>query len=175
MTTPSLVFERTLQTREEKISFLEAHSDKSVIMDLTAFDKREFFERFPQLVAATSLHLNLTKKCEVTIRSKNEEVMAFLKDLGLEGVEVKSLTGFFHLPRILSTIINEAYFSLEDQIASADDIDRAMKFGVNYPEGPFAWSKGKESYVVTLLDNLFAATSNDRYKASALLRERSLI
>ena len=174
MTTPKFVFEKDLKTKEEKIQFLKEHSEHLVIMDLTAFEKGYFFQNFPNLIAATSLHLNLSPKCEVTCRSSQDAVHNFLESQGLLPVAVASLEGYFHLPRILSTIVNEAYYSLEDEIASADDIDRAMKYGVNYPEGPFEWSKGKESYVVSLLDNLFTETKNERYQASHLLRELSI-
>ena len=174
MTTPNFIFEEDLRSKDEKIDFLRRHSGQLVIMDLTAFEKGYFFKKFPNLIAATSIHLNPTNKCEVTIKAHHEAVHHFLSSQGLLPVAVASLEGYFHLPRILSTIINEAYYSLEDDIASADDIDRAMKYGVNYPEGPFAWSKGKESFVVSLLDNLFDETKSERYKASRLLRERSV-
>ncbi len=42
-------------------------------------------------------------------------------------------------PRIIAMIINEAYFSLHHGISSREDIDRAMKWGTNYPWGPFEW------------------------------------
>lgn len=174
MTTPKFVFEKHLKTKEEKIQFLKEHSEHLVIMDLTAFEKGYFFQNHSNLIAATSLHLNPSPKCEVTCRSQQDAVHNFLESQGLLPVAVASLEGYFHLPRILSTIVNEAYYSLEDDIASADDIDRAMKYGVNYPEGPFAWSKGRESFVVSLLDNLFEETKSERYQASPLLRERSV-
>ncbi len=42
-------------------------------------------------------------------------------------------------PRIIAMIINEAYFSLYHGISAREDIDRAMKWGTNYPWGPFEW------------------------------------
>ncbi len=174
MTTPNFIFETKLESKQEKIQFLKDHAQELVIMDLTAFDKSDFFPHYPNLIAATSLHLNQTKKCEVSVRDYKTDVMAFLESKDLSPVLVASLDGYFHLPRILSTIVNEAFFSLEDQIASAEDIDRAMKYGVNYPDGPFSWSQGREKYIVTLLDNLFAQTQNERYKTSSLLRQKSI-
>jgi len=44
-----------------------------------------------------------------------------------------------------------------------------MKYGVNYPKGPFEWSKGKEIYITTLLDELFQKTQDKRYIPSKLL------
>lgn len=41
--------------------------------------------------------------------------------------------------RIISMIINEAYFALGDDVSSKEEIDLAMKLGTNYPYGPFEW------------------------------------
>ena len=43
--------------------------------------------------------------------------------------------------RILSTIINEAYFTWEEEVSTKEEIDTAMRLGTNYPLGPFEWSK----------------------------------
>ena len=39
--------------------------------------------------------------------------------------------------RVVSMIINEAYFALEEEVSSKEEIDTAMKLGTNYPYGPF--------------------------------------
>lgn len=170
MTTPDFVFESSLILKEEKIKFLQMHSNDLVIMDLTSFDLIDFFGQYPNLIAATSTKLNLDQHCEVAIKEHKTEVLNFLKTQNLNPLEIKHNEGFFYLPRILSTIVNEAYFALEDAIATSLDIDCAMKFGVNYPEGPFKWAEGRESYVVTLLDQLYLKTKNDRYLVAPKLR-----
>jgi len=43
--------------------------------------------------------------------------------------------------RMISMIINEAYFALGENVSSKDEIDLAMKLGTNYPYGPFEWSR----------------------------------
>ena len=43
--------------------------------------------------------------------------------------------------RIISMIINEAYFALGEDVSTKEEIDLAMKLGTNYPYGPFEWSK----------------------------------
>ncbi len=48
----------------------------------------------------------------------------------------KELPGFL-VNRILRAISNEAYFLLENDVASFVDIDRACKLGLNHPMGPF--------------------------------------
>jgi len=42
-------------------------------------------------------------------------------------------------PRIVSMIINEAFFSLFEKVSTREEIDIAMKLGTNYPYGPFEW------------------------------------
>jgi 3-hydroxybutyryl-CoA dehydrogenase len=41
--------------------------------------------------------------------------------------------------RILATVINEAYYTLQEDVSTAPEIDTAMKLGTNYPLGPFEW------------------------------------
>jgi 3-hydroxybutyryl-CoA dehydrogenase len=43
--------------------------------------------------------------------------------------------------RILSTIINEAFFTWEERVSTKEEIDTAMRLGTNYPLGPFEWSE----------------------------------
>ena len=42
-------------------------------------------------------------------------------------------------PKIISMVINEAYFALGDNVSDKEGIDTAMKLGTNYPYGPFEW------------------------------------
>jgi 3-hydroxybutyryl-CoA dehydrogenase len=41
--------------------------------------------------------------------------------------------------RILSSIINEAFFTWEAGVSTKEEIDTAMRLGTNYPFGPFEW------------------------------------
>jgi len=43
--------------------------------------------------------------------------------------------------RILSTMINEAYYTWEEEVSTKAEIDTAMRLGTNYPLGPFEWSE----------------------------------
>jgi 3-hydroxybutyryl-CoA dehydrogenase len=56
--------------------------------------------------------------------------------MGKETVEVKESPGFV-TSRINALIGNEAFFMLQEGIASARDIDKALKLGLNHPMGPF--------------------------------------
>lgn len=56
--------------------------------------------------------------------------------------------------RVVSAIINEGYFALEEGVSTKEDIDIAMKSGTNYPYGPFEWSEkiGLENILVLLTE-----------------------
>ncbi|HKP33035.1 MAG TPA: 3-hydroxyacyl-CoA dehydrogenase family protein [Chitinophagaceae bacterium] len=53
---------------------------------------------------------------------------------------VPDIPGFL-TPRVIAMIINEAYFTLEADVSTKEEIDIAMKLGTNYPYGPFEWSE----------------------------------
>jgi 3-hydroxybutyryl-CoA dehydrogenase len=56
--------------------------------------------------------------------------------MGKETVLVKESPGFI-TSRINAMIGNEAFYMLQDGVASARDIDKALKLGLNHPMGPF--------------------------------------
>jgi 3-hydroxybutyryl-CoA dehydrogenase len=74
--------------------------------------------------------------------------------------------------RVISCIVNEAFLALSERVATADDIDQAMKLGANYPKGPFEWAEeiGAHSILDTL-DSL-RTTYGEAYIAAPSLRER---
>jgi 3-hydroxybutyryl-CoA dehydrogenase len=58
------------------------------------------------------------------------------KRMGKEVVVIKEAPGFI-TSRINALIGNEAFYMLQEGIASAADIDKALKLGLNHPMGPF--------------------------------------
>lgn len=56
--------------------------------------------------------------------------------MGKEVVEVNESPGFV-TTRINALIGNEAFYMLQEGVASARDIDKALKLGLNHPMGPF--------------------------------------
>lgn len=74
--------------------------------------------------------------------------------------------------RVLVMLINEAADALFLNIASAEDIDKAMTKGVNYPKGLLVWADEKGiDWCVNLLDGLYNEYHEDRYRCSPLLRK----
>ena len=56
--------------------------------------------------------------------------------MGKEVVVIKESPGFI-TSRINAMIGNEAFYMLQEGVASAHDIDKALKLGLNHPMGPF--------------------------------------
>jgi 3-hydroxybutyryl-CoA dehydrogenase len=57
--------------------------------------------------------------------------------MGKETVLLEKESAGFITSRINAMIGNEAFFMLQEGIASATDIDKALKLGLNHPMGPF--------------------------------------
>ena len=74
---------------------------------------------------------------------------------------------------IVSGIINEAYLALQEDTATQEGIDTAMKLGTNYPFGPFEWAEriGHKNIVHFLDYNL---RENTYGHVSILLKEKAL-
>lgn len=73
--------------------------------------------------------------------------------------------------RVISCIINEAYVALSEGVATAEDIDHAMKLGANYPKGPFEWADEiGPNQILQTLDSL-RTTHGEAYLAAASIRE----
>lgn len=70
--------------------------------------------------------------------------------------------------RSIAMIINEAYFGLEDEISTKEQIDTAMKLGTNYPFGPFEWAEkiGLKNIADLLIE---LSKVDNRYVPSQLL------
>ena len=77
------------------------------------------------------------------------------------------------MSRIGAQIANEAAFALGDGVASAEDIDTAMRLGFNWPIGPLEWAdRLGPARAVGILDEL-RDLHGDGYRASPLLRQAS--
>ena len=90
--------------------------------------------------------------------------------MGKEIVVIRESPGFI-TSRVNAMIGNEAFAMLEAGIASAEDIDKALKLGLNHPMGPFEMVDLVGLDVrLNILDYLHA-TLGEKYKPNALLRK----
>lgn len=83
-----------------------------------------------------------------------EEFKNIFASLNREALFVNDEPGLISA-RIVSRIINEAFYALNEAVSTKEEIDLAMKNGTNYPFGPFEWGEkiGLEK-VHTLLSRL---------------------
>lgn len=100
-----------------------------------------------------------------------QAIFALAAALGKEPVTVEDSPGFV-VNRILLPMINEAVFVLYEGVASAADIDKAMKLGCNHPMGPLALADliGLDT-CLSILDVLYHETGDSKYRACYLLRK----
>jgi 3-hydroxybutyryl-CoA dehydrogenase len=128
----------------------------------TIFDK---FAKPNAILASNTSSLSVTEMAAITLHPENCVGMHFLnpvpkmnlleivraletseatldacvevgRRMGKEVVVVRESPGFI-TSRINAMIGNEAFYMLQEGIASAEDIDKAIKLGLNHPMGPF--------------------------------------
>ncbi|HET8626188.1 MAG TPA: 3-hydroxyacyl-CoA dehydrogenase [Thermomicrobiales bacterium] len=103
-----------------------------------------------------------------------QRAAAFLRGLGKEVAAVGDQPGQV-LTRILSMLVNEAAFAVEEGIATPADVDTAVRLGLNYPRGPLEWGDALGlDRVVAALDGLRAYYGEERYRVAPLLRRALL-
>jgi 3-hydroxybutyryl-CoA dehydrogenase len=90
--------------------------------------------------------------------------------MGKEVVVIRESPGFI-TSRINAMIGNEAFYMLEEGIASAADIDKALKLGLNHPMGPFELVDlvGLDTRLHIL--EYLHSTLGEKFKPAPLLRE----
>ena len=78
-------------------------------------------------------------------------------------------------PRMLALILNEAFWMHTEGAATPEAIDNAMRKGVNYPKGPFAWAAQiGHQHLVDLLKALQSDGQPARYPIAPALRQAAL-
>ena len=94
----------------------------------------------------------------------------FFTTLGKHTLWVDDAPGLV-LGRIVCQLANEAAFALGEGLASAEDIDAGMVYGLNYPRGILAWADeiGLD-HVLSVLDALALERGEERYRAAPALR-----
>ncbi len=128
----------------------------------TIFDK---FAKPGAILASNTSSLSITEMATITFRTDNCVGMHFFnpvpkmklleivraletseatvqtcvevgRRMGKEVVVIRESPGFI-TSRINAMIGNEAFYMLQEGVASAEDIDKALKLGLNHPMGPF--------------------------------------
>ncbi len=100
-----------------------------------------------------------------------ETVFALAQEIGKTPVTVSEAPGFV-CNRLLIPMLNEAVELVQNGVASAEDIDTAMKLGCNHPMGPLTLADfiGLDT-CLAIMDTIYEETHDSKYRASLLLRK----
>lgn len=130
-----------LSTILDKEAILSSNSSSLSVTQMSKFYK--YSERFilthffnpPYTLPLVEVVRSMETSDETFVQTMN-----FFKSLSnhrgpMKPISVKEVPGFL-VNRILVPMINEAFFMLDEGVASAGDIDSAMKYGAGMPMGP---------------------------------------
>lgn len=90
--------------------------------------------------------------------------------LGKEVVTARDVPGFI-VNRLLIPFLNEACFALSEGLGTIEDIDKAIKLGLNHPMGPFTLADliGLDT-CLAIAEVLHRELGEDKYRPAPLLR-----
>jgi 3-hydroxybutyryl-CoA dehydrogenase len=126
------------------------------------------FQAFPTLDTATVVELERTP---ATTSADAEAAETYFRSMGKHVEWVGDAPGLV-LGRILAQIVNEAHFAVGEGVATAEDVDVAMRLGFNWPRGPFEWTQAiGPARVVSVLDGLCSELGAERYRVAPALRD----
>ncbi len=96
----------------------------------------------------------------------------FIQSIGKTPVEVYEYPGFI-TTRVIIPMLNEAMYVLMEGVASAEDIDTAMRLAYNMPMGPLelADSMGLEE-LLAWMESMFQELGESKYRPCPLLRRK---
>lgn len=106
-----------------------------------------------------------------TDEAVNKEIIEMTEKIGKTPVQVEEGPGFV-VNRILLPMINEGIGILADGLASAEDIDKAMKLGAGHPMGPLALADliGLD-ICLAIMETLYSEFGDSKYRPHPLLRK----
>jgi 3-hydroxybutyryl-CoA dehydrogenase len=101
--------------------------------------------------------------------------VAAIEATGAPVTAINDSSGFV-VQRLLAMIVNIGSRIAELRVAKPADIDTAVELGLNYPKGPLAFGDLLgPARVLAVLDGMFAATHDPKYRTTAWLRRRAML
>ena len=132
-------FDLLFEFERERISRLKFLLPKPVFVNSVIHTCGDISGEFIRINAwPTMINRKIIEVSDAGGTQHKDKVKTIFDGLGWEFQHVPDTIGMI-TPRIVSMIINEAWFSLNEKISTREEIDTAMKLGTNYPYGPFEW------------------------------------
>lgn len=165
------IFKELCEVCDEK-TILASNTSSLSITEIAASTKREekvigmhFFNPVPMMKLVEVINGKKTSE-EVT-----QKIIELSEEIGKTPVKVEEGPGFV-VNRVLVPMINEAIGIYSEKLASAEDIDTAMKLGANHPMGPLALGDliGLD-VVLAIMEVLYNEFSDPKYRPHPLLRK----
>ncbi|MFC4501335.1 MULTISPECIES: 3-hydroxyacyl-CoA dehydrogenase [Streptomyces] len=101
------------------------------------------------------------------------EAIGLFQALGKDVSVIGDVPGMI-VARTVARIVDFAHDAVAKGVATEEDIDTAMRLGVNYPLGPFEWSRRLgRMWAFSLLDDLHERDPSGRYAPSLALYRHS--
>jgi 3-hydroxybutyryl-CoA dehydrogenase len=98
-------------------------------------------------------------------------IVEVTKKMGKEPVVVKKDVAGFVVNRILIPALNEAINLVNEDVATPEDIDKAIKLGLNWPMGPLTLLDYVGLDTTLAITEVMVKEINPKYQASPLLRQ----
>jgi 3-hydroxybutyryl-CoA dehydrogenase len=112
---------------------------------------------------------------EIGFSASSDEAAALaetvITDLGRIALRLADRPGLIVM-RTLAQLANGAADAVVEQVADEAGIDAALRFGANYPYGPFEWmDRLGRARLAMVLDGIASATGTSMYRPSYFLRD----
>lgn len=165
--TADVVIDLLFEQNRNDVSYLKSHLPKPVIVNSVNKTITEIGLPFIRINGWPGFLQRNIAELACGNETDKKETERILLLLNRKAEWAPDVSGFISA-RIVSMIINEAYFALEENVSSKEEIDTAMKLGTNYPYGPFEW--GKKIGLKNISDLLTELSKVEtRYKPSHML------
>jgi 3-hydroxybutyryl-CoA dehydrogenase len=120
------------------------------------------------LYPAPAIPLVEVIRAEQTSDETLKRTVDFLKACGKEVVVVNDVPGFA-INRLFIPFINEAFYALQEGVASAEEIDKACKIGLAHPAGPLTAADAFGLDIILAVMKVLHRELGEKYRPAPLL------
>ena len=99
-----------------------------------------------------------------------QQARGFGKSMEMNTVTANETPGFI-VNRLMIPQLNEAYYALQEGVATKEDIDTAMKFGLNHPMGPLTLSDFIGLDTILFIAEYLHSELGEKFRPCPLLRK----